>query len=73
MKTQNLRTPQEIRDDWFRKGITQGQWAREHGVPESAVSQVLNGKNRCRKGTGHRIAVMLRLKDGEVLEGGNHD
>jgi gp16 family phage-associated protein len=70
MKTQKLRTPQDIREEWFRKGITQGQWSREHGFAGSAVSQVLAGKNRCRKGTGHRIAIALGLKS---IDGGGHD
>lgn len=73
MKTQKLRTPQEIRDEWFRKGMTQSQWARDHGIAGSVVSSVMNGQNRCRKGTGHRVAIMLGLKAGEIPEGGNHD
>ncbi len=73
MKTQKLLTPQEIKAEWFRKGITQSQWARQNGFPGSAVSQVLNGKNSCKKGTGHRIAVVLGLKDGEIVEAGNHE
>jgi len=71
MKTQKLRTPQDIRQEWFRKGITQGQWARENGFACSAVSQVMNGQNSCRKGTGHKIAVTLGIKDGEIIENGH--
>lgn len=73
MKTQKTRTPQEIKSEWFRKGITQSQWAHQNGFPGSAVSQVLNGKNSCKKGTGHRIAVALGLKDGDILETSNHE
>lgn len=73
MKTQKLRTPQEVRAEWFSKGITQTQWAHKHGFPGSAVSQVLNGQNSCKKGTGHRIALLLGLKNGEIVEGGGHD
>ncbi|HQU81386.1 MAG TPA: hypothetical protein PLU47_18190 [Azonexus sp.] len=32
MKTQKLRTPQEIRAEWLRKGYGQNAWAREHGL-----------------------------------------
>lgn len=73
MKAQKLRTPQEIKAEWLRKGVTQNDWARKHGFVPSAVSQVINGKNSARKGTGHKIAVMLGLKDGEIVEAGSHD
>jgi gp16 family phage-associated protein len=73
MKAQKLATPQEIRSGWLRKGITQNQWARDHGFNLATVSQVLNGKNSGSRGTGHKIAVMLGLKDGEIVEVGSHD
>ena len=73
MKTQKLRTPQEIRAEWLRKGLTQSEWARKHGFPGSVVSMVLNGKNTCKKGAGHKIAVLLGLKDGEIVEENGHE
>lgn len=72
MKSQNLRTPQEIRAEWLRKGVGQNDWARRHGFKPATVSQVLNGKNTGSRGAGHRIAVMLGLKDGEIVEDGGH-
>lgn len=72
MKTQKLRTPQEIRAEWLRKGLGQNDWARKHGVNPVTVSQVLNGINKGSRGEGHRVAVMLGMKDGEIVEGGNH-
>lgn len=68
MKAQKLRTPQEIRAEWFRKGLTQNDWARKHGFNLATVSQVMNGKNTGSRGSGHRIAVTLGLKDGEIVE-----
>lgn len=73
MKTQKTRTPQEIRAEWLRKGLTQNDWARKHGFPCSAVSNVLNGKNTGSRGTGHKIAVLLGLKDGEIIDSHSHD
>lgn len=73
MKTQKLRTVQEIRAEWLRKGLTQNDWAKKHGFVPSAVSQVLNGQNSGRKGVGHKIAVLLGIKDGEIIEDSNHD
>lgn len=71
MKPQTIRTPQEIRAEWLRKGLGQNDWARKHGFNPATVSQVLNGRNRGARGTGHKIAVMLGLKDGEIMEGGH--
>ncbi len=72
MKAHKTLTPQEIRAAWLRKGMTQNEWARKHGFNYASVSQVLNGKNGATRGTGHRIAVLLGLKDGEIVEDGIH-
>lgn len=73
MKPQKLRTPQEIRAEWLRKGLGQNDWARRHGFNPATVSQVLTGKNTGTRGAGHKIAVMLGIKDGVIVEGGSHE
>jgi gp16 family phage-associated protein len=73
MKTQKLRTPQEIKAEWLRKGLTQNNWARNHGFNLATVSQVMSGKNMGSRGTGHKIAVMLGLKDGEIIAANDHE
>ncbi|MBA3997292.1 MAG: DNA-binding protein [Candidatus Accumulibacter sp.] len=72
MRTHHLRTSQEVRTEWLRKGLGQNDWARKHGFNPATVSQVLNGINKGSRGEGHKIAVMLGLKDGEIVEGDNH-
>lgn len=67
MKPQKLRTPQEVRAEWLRKGMGQNDWARKHGFTPATVSQVLNGRNSGARGVGHKIAVMLGIKDGEIV------
>jgi len=57
MKTQKLRTPQEIRAEWLRKGLTQNGWARKHGFNLATVSQVLNGLNTGSRGSGHPPSI----------------
>ena len=69
MKPHKTLTPQEIRSAWLRIGMTQNEWARKHGFNYATVSQVLTGKNTGSRGTGHKIAVMLGLKNGEIVEG----
>lgn len=68
MRTQNIRTAQEIRAEWLRKGTGQNEWARANGYNPATVSQVLNGQNKGARGVGHKIAVTLGLKDGEIVE-----
>jgi gp16 family phage-associated protein len=48
--------------------MSQVQWARENGFDPATVSQVLNGRNSAARGVGHRIAVKLGIKDGEVAD-----
>ncbi len=67
MKPQKLRTPQDIRAEWLRKGVTQNEWARKHGFTMATVSQVMTGRNSAARGVGHRIAVLLGIKDGEIV------
>ena len=68
MKSRLLRTPQDVRAEWLRKGIAQNDWARKNGFNPATVSQVLNGRNSGARGVGHKIAVMLGIKEGEIVE-----
>ncbi|MDM7462478.1 MAG: DNA-binding protein [Tepidimonas taiwanensis] len=70
MMTQNMtqvRTVDEVRRDLERRGKTIRQVAREIGVSDRIVYEVLRGRFKGRRGQAHRAAVMLGLKDG-VLE-----
>jgi gp16 family phage-associated protein len=73
MKPQTTRTAQQIRAEFQRKGISIGSWADQHGFSRASVNQVLTGRNAASVGTGHKIAVLLGLKDGEIVEAGSHD
>lgn len=68
MKPQNVRTAQDVRHEWFRKGLGQNEWARANGYNPATVSQVLTGKNKGARGMGHKIAIALGLKEGEIVE-----
>lgn len=59
-----LRTAQEVKKDFERRGITINQWARENGFWPAQVHQLLTGKSKGRYGAAHRIAVRLGMKDG---------
>lgn len=73
MKPRTTRTAQQVRAEFRRKGTSIGSWADEHGFSRASVNQVLTGRNAASVGTGHRIAVMLGLKDGEIVEASSHD
>lgn len=73
MRARKLRTPQEVRAEWLRKGMTQADWARQHGFDRATVSQVLSGKNAATRGVGHKAAVLLGIKDGVIVEDEDHE
>lgn len=80
MKAQELDCPQQAdvpkkiltleqaRNRLTRKGKTIKAWAQEHGFDEATVAQVLRGHNKGSRGIGHRIAVTLGVKDGEIVD-----
>ena len=55
-------TPQDIKKQWRRQGITMKSWAKERGFNPDAVSMIINGQLKGRYGQSHRIAVALGLK-----------
>ncbi|GAB3266117.1 DNA-binding protein [Chitinimonas naiadis] len=69
MKARKLRTPQEVREDFIRRGISVSSWAREHGFSRNQVNAVVRGDCKCQYGQAHKIAVLLGIKDGEIVEG----
>ena len=73
MKTRTTRTVQQVRAEFCRKGISIGSWADENGFSRTSVNQVLTGRNSASVGVGHKIAVLLGLKNGEIVECGSDD
>lgn len=63
---QPLKTAEEVRVDFERRGINITQWARERGLTRQAVFAVLNGKTKGRRGDAHKAAVLLGIKDGVI-------
>lgn len=60
------RTPDEIRAEFQRNGISIAAWATAHGFNTNLVFEVLAGRKKGIRGQSHQIAVMLGLKEGEV-------
>lgn len=65
---QRLRTREEILEEIDRKGLSINKLAKSIGCAPSTVAGVLHGKRGTRIGEGHRVAVLLGLKKGEIAE-----
>ena len=63
---QKLRTPEQARAEFRRKGVSVASWARGNNVSPSVVYGVLYGRLLGTFGAAHRVAVLLGLKDGEI-------
>jgi|JTFO01.1.fsa_nt_gb gp16 family phage-associated protein len=64
----SLRTPDEVRAEFKRKGVSISQWAAANGFTVNMVFEVLAGRKKGVRGQSHRIAVKLGLKEGDVVE-----
>jgi len=62
-----LRTPAQAREALEREGKSIAEFAREHGLDEPTVYQVLAGKKKGRRGIAHNAAVLLGIKDGDII------
>jgi gp16 family phage-associated protein len=59
-----LKTAAEVRADLDRRGKTIREAAREIGVSERAVYDLLRGRFKGRRGEAHKAAVLLGMKHG---------
>lgn len=65
-----LVTLEEVNAALERTGTTASQIAAELGVDAYVVRGVLSGRLQGRWGDAHRVAVLLGLKEGEVIQQG---
>ncbi|KAB2928812.1 MAG: DNA-binding protein [Dechloromonas sp.] len=63
-----MKTAEQVKTEFRQKGITITGWARSNGFTRLAVHRVLNGEAKCYRGKAHRIAVLLGLKNGDIVE-----
>jgi len=67
----SIRTIDEVRKEFARQGVAVNAWAREMGFSPGLVHQVLAGRLRCTRGQSHKVAVMLGLKVGVIVDAKN--
>jgi gp16 family phage-associated protein len=62
MPPEQVKTPEQVKEDFAKRGETITDWAKKHGYTREEVYRVLNGQNKARYGKGHEIAKKLGLK-----------
>ena len=63
-----MKTAAQVKEEFTRKGTTITAWSKKHGFNRVAVHRVINGNCLALRGAGHKIAVLLGMKDGEIIE-----
>ena len=61
-----MKTPNEIKQELKRKGISIADWARKNDFAPELVYQVLSANHIPFRGQSHQIAVKLGLKEGII-------
>lgn len=56
------KTPDEVKQWFFREGLPVTEWAQAHGFRPEAVYALLSGRTIGRRGQAHRAAIALGLK-----------
>lgn len=64
---ESIRTLEDVRAEFDRKGLSYKAWAQQHGFAAEEVYAILNGRSRGRRGRAHNLAVALGLKVGEPV------
>ncbi len=62
------KTKEQVKDCLSRQGLSVSGWARRNGFAVSTVARVVSGKSLNRYGPSHKIAVLLGIKDGIILD-----
>lgn len=66
-----LRTPEEVRYEFVKRGQSIAEWARINNFSVTLVYQILADSRKAVRGQSHNIAVALGMKEGQ--EGGVDD
>lgn len=68
MKARKTLSLQEAKENLDRSGMSIRCWALKNNFTPSLVNNVLKGKVSGRIGMSHKIAVLLGVKDGDIVE-----
>lgn len=68
MEQKPLKTRDEVLASFASKGLSIRGWAIANGLQPSVVHSLLRGRTTGRLGESHKAAVLLGLKNGEIVE-----
>lgn len=63
-----MKTLEQVKQDFRRRGETVTGWARRNGFKPNNVRAVIYGRGKGHWGESHKIAVCLGIKDGEITK-----
>jgi gp16 family phage-associated protein len=67
-KVRQLRTRDQLLTSLEESGLTVAGLAERLGVPRTALSDMLHGRHKGRRGRAHDLAVFFRLKTGTITK-----
>lgn len=62
------KSPEEVKSELARKGVSIAQWAAANGLNVMIVYGLLAGRRKGARGEAHRAAILLGLKQGEIVQ-----
>lgn len=68
-----MKTREAVRAELNRCGKTIADWSRENACNADIVRGVLLGRIKGMRGEAHKVAVLLGIKEGEIVEDDCHD
>jgi gp16 family phage-associated protein len=68
MQLNKLVSHQEVKERFLQEGRTVASWARSNGVDPRLTAAILKEERTCRSGQSHKIAVLLGLKNGVIVD-----
>ncbi|MDY0011313.1 MAG: hypothetical protein RBS40_00295 [Rhodocyclaceae bacterium] len=68
MEQKQGKTLEQVRDEFNRRGEAVSHWARRHGIDPEIARGVLSGRIKGKRGQAHKAAVLLGIKEGEIVE-----
>ncbi len=63
----SISTTDQVKRELESRGISIAQWAAANDIAPFVVYQLLAGKAKGTRGESHRAAVLLGLKDGQIV------
>jgi len=68
MKSNHIKTIDQVKAELSSKGLSIAKWASQKGVSKHQTYLILKGKRGYNIGESHKIAVLLGIKEGEIVE-----